>query len=146
MGLFNFVKNAGKSLFGGKADAAEPTVDALQSELKELGLDASGVELKIDGDKVVVGGKAVDAETKEKIILAVGNVEGVGAVETTDDADTAEAVFHTVVKGDTLSAIAKKTLGNANLYNQVFEANKPMLTHPDKIYPGQVLRIPGGKA
>ncbi len=146
MGLFNFVKNAGKSLFGGKADAAEPTVDALQSELKELGLDASGVELKIDGDKVVVGGKAVDAETKEKIILAVGNVEGVGAVETTDDADTAEAVFHTVVKGDTLSAIAKKTLGNANLYNQIFEANKPMLTHPDKIYPGQVLRIPGGKA
>jgi len=146
MGLFNFVKNAGKSLFGGKADAAEPTVDALQSELKELGLDASGVELKIDGDKVVVGGKAVDAETKEKIILAVGNVEGVGAVETTDDADTAEAVFHTVVNGDTLSAIAKKTLGNANLYNQIFEANKPMLTHPDKIYPGQVLRIPGGKA
>lgn len=109
-------------------------------------MDASGVELKIDGDKVVVGGKAVDAETKEKIILAVGNVEGVGAVETTDDADTAEAVFHTVVKGDTLSAIAKKTLGNANLYNQIFEANKPMLTHPDKIYPGQVLRIPGGKA
>ena len=106
----------------------------------------SGVELKIYGDKVVVGGKAVDAETKEKIILAVGNVEGVGAVETTDDADTAEAVFHTVVKGDTLSAIAKKTLGNANLYNQIFEANKPMLTHPDKIYPGQVLRIPGGKA
>lgn len=146
MGLFNFVKNAGKSLFGGKADAAEPSVDALQSELKELGLDASGVELKIDGDKVVVGGKAVDAETKEKIILAVGNVEGVGAVETTDDADTAAAVFHTVVKGDTLSAIAKKTLGNANLYNQIFEANKPMLTHPDKIYPGQVLRIPGGKA
>jgi len=146
MGLFSFVKNAGKSLFGGKADAAEPSVDALQSELKELGLDASGVELKIDGDKVVVGGKAVDAETKEKIILAVGNVEGVGAVETTDDADTAEAVFHTVVKGDTLSAIAKKTLGNANLYNQIFEANKPMLTHPDKIYPGQVLRIPGGKA
>ena len=142
MGLFNFVKNAGKSLFGGKADAAEPSVDALQSELKELGLDASGVELKIDGDKVVVGGKAVDAETKEKIILAVGNVEGVGAVETTDDADTAEAVFHTVVKGDTLSAIAKKTLGNANLYNQMFEANKPMLSHPDKIYPGQVLRIP----
>ena len=145
MGLFNFVKNAGKSLFGGKADAAEPTVDALQTELKDLGLDASGVELKIEGDKVVVGGKAVDAETKEKIILAVGNVEGVGAVETTDDADTAEAVFHTVVKGDTLSAIAKKTLGNANLYNQIFEANKPMLTHPDKIYPGQVLRIPGGK-
>ena len=59
-----------------------------------------------------------------------------------DDGDTADAVFHTVVKGDTLSAIAKKTLGNANRYPEIFEANKPMLTHPDKIYPGQVLRIP----
>ena len=56
------------------------------------------------------------------------------------------AATHTVVKGDTLSAIAKKTLGNANRYMEIFEANKPMLVHPDKIYPGQTLRIPGGKA
>ena len=147
MGLWNFVKDAGKSLFGSKAEAAEaPKEDLLKAELKDLGLDASGVELKVEGDKVIVGGKAVDAETKEKIILAVGNVDGVAAVETEDDADTGDAVFHTVVKGDTLSAIAKKTLGNANRYPEIFEANKPMLTHPDKIYPGQVLRIPGGKA
>ena len=45
-------------------------------------------------------------------------------------------------KGDTLSAISKATLGNANRYNEIFEANRPMLSHPDKIYPGQVLRIP----
>ena len=147
MGLWNFVKDAGKSLFGSKAEAAEaPKEDVLKAELKDLGLDASGVELKVEGDKVIVGGKAVDAETKDKIILAVGNVDGVAAVETEDDADTGDAVFHTVVKGDTLSAIAKKTLGNANRYPEIFEANKPMLTHPDKIYPGQVLRIPGGKA
>ena len=54
----------------------------------------------------------------------------------------AEARFVTVKKGDTLSAIAKAEYGNANLYNKIFEANKPMLSHPDKIYPGQVLRIP----
>lgn len=147
MGLWNFVKDAGKSLFGGKAEAAEvPKEEALHEELKDLGLDAKGVELKVEGDKVVVSGKAVDAETKEKIILAVGNVGGVAAVETTEDDDMANAVFHTVEKGDTLSAIAKKTLGNANRYMEIFEANKPMLKHPDKIYPGQVLRIPGGKA
>lgn len=147
MGLWNFVKDAGKSLFGSKAEAGEaPKEEVLKAELKELGLDASGVDLKVEGDKVVVSGKAIDAETKEKIILAVGNVGGVAAVETEDDADTQDAVFHTVVKGDTLSAIAKKTLGNANRYMEIFEANKPMLTHPDKIYPGQVLRIPGGKA
>ena len=137
MGMWSFVKDAGKSLFGSKAEAAEaPKEDVLRHELKELGLDA----------KVVVSGKAVDAETKEKIILAVGNVSGVASVETDADEDTADAVFHTVVKGDTLSAIAKKTLGNANRYPEIFEANKPMLSHPDKIYPGQVLRIPGGKA
>ncbi|WBL32781.1 peptidoglycan-binding protein LysM [Sinirhodobacter sp. HNIBRBA609] len=147
MGLWNFVKDAGKSLFGSKAEAAEaPKEDVLRAELKDLGLDATGVDLKVEGDKVVVSGKAIDAETKEKIILAVGNVDGVAAVETEEDADTLNAVFHTVVKGDTLSAIAKKTLGSANRYMEIFEANKPMLTHPDKIYPGQVLRIPGGNA
>ncbi|MBW0157034.1 peptidoglycan-binding protein LysM [Sedimentimonas flavescens] len=147
MGLWNFVKDAGKSLFGSKAEAAEaPKEDVLRAELKDLGLDATGVDLKVEGDKVVVSGKAIDAETKEKIILAVGNVDGVAAVETEEDADTLDAVFHTVVKGDTLSAIAKKTLGSANRYMEIFEANKPMLTHPDKIYPGQVLRIPGGNA
>ena len=53
-----------------------------------------------------------------------------------------ESVFHTVVKGDTLSAIAKKHNGDANKYQKIFEANTPMLSHPDKIIPGQVLRIP----
>ena len=53
-----------------------------------------------------------------------------------------EARFVTVKKGDTLSAIAKAEYGNANAYMKIFEANKPMLSHPDKIYPGQVLRIP----
>lgn len=147
MGLWSFVKDAGKSLFGGEAKASEaPKEDALKAELKTLGLDTTGVDLKVDGDKVTVAGKAVDAETKEKIILAVGNVDGVAKVETDHDDDTKDAVFHTVVKGDTLSAIAKKTLGDANRYKEIFEANKPMLTSPDKIYPGQVLRIPGGKA
>ncbi|MCB2129196.1 MAG: peptidoglycan-binding protein LysM [Rhodobacteraceae bacterium] len=145
MGVWSFVKDAGKKLFGvGSADAAEVHEEALQKELKDLGLDASGLDIKVSGDTVTVGGKAVSPEIKEKVILAVGNVDGVAKVETSEDADTEGAVFHTVVKGDTLSAIAKKTLGNANRYPEIFEANKPMLKHPDKIYPGQVLRIPRG--
>ena len=51
-------------------------------------------------------------------------------------------LFHTVQKGETLSAIAKHYLGSANRYREIFEANKPMLSDPDKIYPGQTLRIP----
>jgi len=141
MGLWSFVKDAGKSLFG-SAEAAEPDAGTLQKEIADLGLDASGLDITVEGDKVKVTGDAVSQEVKEKIILAVGNVEGVAEVE--DEVAGGDPVFHTVEKGDTLWAISSKTLGNGARYEEIFEANKPMLTHPDKIYPGQVLRIPQG--
>ncbi|MCP5086855.1 MAG: peptidoglycan-binding protein LysM [Rhodobacteraceae bacterium] len=138
MGLWSFVKDSGKSLFG-SAEAA-PAEEALVKEIEGLGLDATGLDISVDGDTVKVGGAAVSQEMKEKVILAVGNVEGVAAVE--DSAGGADPIFHTVEKGDTLWAVSKKALGDGNRYNEIFEANKPMLSHPDKIYPGQVLRIP----
>ena len=140
MGLWSFVKDSGKKLFGG-GDDAEVDGAALQDEIKELGLDATGMEIKVEGDKVVVSGEAVSQEMKEKVILAVGNVDGVAAVEETVPS-AGEPVFHTVEKGDTLWAISAKTLGSGTRYEEIFEANKPMLSHPDKIYPGQMLRIP----
>ncbi|AXI47523.1 peptidoglycan-binding protein LysM [Sulfitobacter sp. SK012] len=141
MGLWSFVKGAGKKVFGGDDDA-EVSGAALQDELKELGLDAEGIDITVDGDKVKVTGKAVSQEMKEKVILAVGNVEGVASVEDDVAGGEGEPVFHTVEKGDTLWAISAKTLGNGARYEEIFEANKPMLSHPDKIYPGQMLRIP----
>lgn len=141
MGLWNFVKQAGSSWFGGKAAAdTVPDAAAIKAEMEKIGLDTKGVDLEIQGDKVVVSGKAVTAEMKEKIILAAGNVEGIAQVEA--DADGPAPRFHVVKKGDTLSEIAKDTLGKASRYPEIFEANRPMLTHPDKIYPGQTLRIP----
>ncbi len=53
-----------------------------------------------------------------------------------------ESAYREVKSGDTLSKIAKEAYGDANAYMQIFEANKPMLSNPDKIYPGQMLRIP----
>lgn len=141
MGLWNFVKDAGKSLFG-SADAAEPDADILAKEVEDLGLDATGLDISVVDGKVKVSGDAVSQEMKEKVILAVGNVEGVAEVE--DEIGGDDPVFHTVKKGDTLWAISAKALGNGARYQEIFEANKPMLTHPDKIYPGQVLRIPQG--
>jgi nucleoid-associated protein YgaU len=141
MGLWSFVKDAGSSLFGSKAEAATlPQAEAVKADMEKMGLDTKGVEIKVDGDKVTVEGRAVSPEMKEKIILAAGNIQGVATVEA--DSDAAEPVFYTVKKGDTLSAIAQHTLGKASLYPSIFEANKPMLSHPDKIYPGQMLRIP----
>ncbi len=73
-----------------------------------------------------------------------GNVDRVAAVNDmlTVSAPQPESQWHTVVSGDNLSRIAKKFYGDANKYPVIFEANKPMLSHPDKIYPGQMLRIP----
>ena len=142
MRLWSFAKDAGKKLFGG--DDAEPSVDELKKEVADLGLEAEGLDIQVEGDKVRVAGVgAVSPSIREKIILAVGNVTGIGAVET-DEADDGDAapVFHTVEKGDTLWAVAEKAMGNGSKYIAIFEANKPMLSHPDKIYPGQVLRIP----
>jgi nucleoid-associated protein YgaU len=149
MGLWNFVKSAGKKIGIGSAEAAEAppeeSAEALSKELKELGLAASGLKIEVDGDKVKLTGKAASQEEKEKVILAVGNVEGIAAVE--EEVETPEPpkepVFHTVAKGDNLWKIAEKYLGNGSRYPEIFEANKPMLSDPDKIYPGQMLRIPG---
>jgi nucleoid-associated protein YgaU len=139
MGLLNFMKSAGKSLFGGGEEAA-PEAEALKKELADLGLEAEGVEISVEGDTVKLSGKAVSQDMKEKVIVAVGNVAGVASVD--DATEGAAPVLHEVKKGDTLWAIAAKTLGNGARYPEIFEANKPMLSHPDKIYPGQMLRIP----
>lgn len=140
MGLFKFIRDAGKSLFGaGEANAAE----AIEKEVKDLGLDGD-IKVEVDGETVKISGDVPDQETKEKIILAAGNVEGIAEVEDDMSAKAGgdEASFHTVEKGDTLWAVATKAYGDGSKYPVIFEANKPMLSDPDKIYPGQVLRIP----
>lgn len=142
-GLIPFAKAAGRGL--GKILKGREAKQALEKEVDDLGLDKTGVEIDVDDEgKVTVSGEAVSQEMKEKIILAVGNVEGVGGVEDKAGAGVGgrESRFHTVVSGDSLSAISKTYYGTWKLYPEIFEANKPMLSHPDKIYPGQVLRIP----
>jgi nucleoid-associated protein YgaU len=93
---------------------------------------------------VTVAGTVTDHATKEKVVLCCGNVSGVGAVNDmlVVDAPEPESQWHTVVSGDNLSKIAKAYYNDPNKYPVIFEANKPMLKHPDKIYPGQLLRIP----
>jgi len=155
MSFWDFVKSAGRLLGPGHAEAATqdeskpapppPSADAIKQEFQRLGLNASQIQVDVEGDTVHLKGNAPDAETHEKLVLAAGNVAGIAKVG--DDLATAaggsgQSKFHTVVKGDTLSAIAQKHLGNASKYQAIFEANRPMLSDPNKIYPGQVLRIP----
>jgi len=157
MGLFSFIKEAGEKLFGGKeAQAATPgaaaedlNAKAAQAIATYINTQNLGVtDLKVSYDaaqgKVTVHGVAPTQTAKEKVTLCCGNVSSVTSVDNQMSVTNPEpeAQYHDVVRGDTLSAIAKKYYGDANKYPAIFEANKPMLGHPDKIYPGQKLRIP----
>lgn len=164
MGMFSFIKDAGEKLFGkGEAKAAEEVAkadpspvnleaankaaaDAIADYVGAFGFEVDNLQIAFDAASATatVRGNAQNQEVKEKVLLCCGNVAGVQSVE--DKLGVIEAtvapVFHTVVSGDSLSKIAKAHYGNAMDYPKIFEANKPMLSHPDKIYPGQVLRIP----
>jgi len=164
MGFFSFIKDAGEKLLGaGEAKAATTTAKAdptpvnleaanlaaataILDYITKMNLTADGLAVKFDAakDEVTLYGDAATQEDKEKILLCCGNVAGVGTV--TDEMTVKEPaetpVFYTVVKGDNLSKISKEHYGTPNQYMKIFEANKPMLGHPDKIYPGQSLRIP----
>ncbi len=164
MGIISFIKEAGEKLFGDKeidAAAASATTDSAKANLAQLNTGAAkaiatyidmqklgltGLVVTFDGASrtATLRGTAPTQEASEKAALCCGNVTGVTSVDNqlavTEAA--AESKFHDVVRGDTLSAIAKTYYGNAGKYLAIFEANKPMLSDPDKIYQGQKLRIP----
>ncbi|TVZ56268.1 BON domain-containing protein [Lutibacter sp. Hel_I_33_5] len=152
MGIFSFIKNAGAKVFGiGKTTEEENAEKSasLRNAVNDLGLVVTDLGIIVEDDAVTVSGEAADLATKEKVVLVVGNTDGVASVddnmtvaEVEEIDEAAMAQFHTVVSGDTLGKIAKEYYGNPMKYPEIFEANKPMLSHPDKIYPGQVLRIP----
>jgi nucleoid-associated protein YgaU len=165
MSIISFVKEAGEKLFGGgkakeamaqaaaaPADQAavkaanDAAGDAILGYINSQGLSATGLTVTFDGttQTVSVFGVAPDQVTKEKIVLCCGNVAGVAKVNDMMSVDQSapEATYYTVVAGDNLSKISKANYGDPNKYMKIFEANKPMLSNPDRIYPGQVLRIP----
>jgi len=164
MSLITFIKEAGEKLFGkGEAKAAQEAAereasaanierlnkaagDAIETYITAMNLKVDGLDVAFDGatGTVTVSGVAADQATKEKVVLCCGNVEKVATVNDMMTVATPadESKYYTVVKGDNLSKISKQFYGDPNKYPKIFEANKPMLTHPDKIYPGQLLRIP----
>lgn len=165
MGLLSFVKEAGQKLFnlGSKdASAAAPSAaaptqadvaalndtaaNAILTYIRTQNLPVENLSVRFDGATATatVSGQAQDQATKEKVVLCCGNIHSVEHVndQLTVASASPEAKYYTVVGGDTLSKISKQMYGDANKYNAIFEANKPMLSSPDKIYPGQMLRIP----
>ena len=147
MGLFSFIKNAGAKVFGiGKTTKEEALNKAnmLAVAVEKLGFEVVDLNIEVEEDTAIVWGEADSQETREKVVLVLGNTEGIASVDDrmTVAVEEPQAQFHTVVSGDSLSKIAKEFYGDAMKYPVIFEANKPMLKSPDLIYPGQVLRIP----
>lgn len=143
MGLFSFFKNSGEKTIDNSADNTA-NAKKLMTKVQDYGFKVTDLDVEVAGDTAKVWGVAADQATREKVLLALGNTQGIANVE--DKMTTAvpqpEAKFHTVQSGESLSLIAKKYYGNPMKYTVIFEANKPLLTNPDKIYPGQSLRIP----
>jgi len=147
MGIFDFLKDVGEKLTG-REDTKEVDGAAMETAIArhvtELGLEPEAFRVSYADGTATLHGTVATQAAKERIILAAGNVNGVSRI---DDrlmvkAPAPEATFYTVKSGDTLSKIARQHYGDAGRYPEIFEANKPMLKDPDKIYPGQVLRIP----
>ncbi|MBN1153554.1 peptidoglycan-binding protein LysM [candidate division KSB1 bacterium] len=142
MGMFDFLKDVGTSLFGGGKNEAEEIKKLLE---KDLSGRIENLEVAFDDGVVTLSGKCDSDATREKAILLAGNVKGVERVDDqnlTAPAPEEETEFYTVKRGDSLSKIAKFYYGNAMKYPVIFEANREVIKDPDLIYPGQVLRIP----
>ncbi|EKN46164.1 MULTISPECIES: peptidoglycan-binding protein LysM [Pseudomonas syringae group] len=147
MSIWSFVKEAGEKILDAITPGNANADEVLKDHISKVGLGNPNIQTEVDGGTVIVKGEVASQEEKEKILVTLGNIEG---VEKVDDQMTVassapaatESRFYEVKKGDTLSAISKAMYGDANKYQKIFDANKPMLKDVNKIYPGQKLRIP----
>ena len=148
MGLFDFIRNLGKSVPAGNEgeEIRKNIVTLLADQVENL-------TVAFDKGLVTLAGLAATQAAKEKAVLLAGNIKG---VEKVDDgkltvkpkpievAADPEPVFtfYTIQSGDSLSKIAAKYYGKATLWPKLFEANREVIQNPDLIYPGQVIRVP----
>ncbi len=146
MGLMDFVKDVGRQIFDSDAEAADNIKQHL--EIKTTGI--SNLDVKFDDGVATICGDCDSQATKDIAVLIVGNVKGVEKIDAdgltvpAPEPERAEktAEFYTIISGDTLGAIAKHYYGKASEYTRIFEANREIISDPNKIYPGQTIRIP----
>ena len=144
MGLFDFAADIGKKLF--KTEDAE-AAEWVKKEIEHNDPGVTNLTVEMDGETCVITGECESAAAKEKTILIAGNSYGISAVNADgliapEPIAEEEDQYYVIEKGDTLWGIAAKTMGNGAKYTEIFEANKEVIQDPDKIFPGQKIRIP----
>lgn len=141
MGLFDFARNIGNKLFGSEDEAPEK----IKGHIEEENPGVSNLEVSVKDGVATLSGQAESAEAMQKAVLMAGNVKGISEVHAdglTAPAPVQEVQYYEIQSGDSLSAIAKKYYGKASDYPRIFEANREVIKDPDRIYPGQKIRIP----
>ena len=151
MSFLDFARDVGSKIFARDEEAARNIKQHLEASLT----DASKIECSYDDGVVTLSGQCANQKTKELAILIAGNVKGVervvaerlipappppAAEKKPEPVETVE--YYEIKSGDTLSAIAKRFYGKASAYTKIFEANREVIKDPNKIYPGQKIRIP----
>jgi nucleoid-associated protein YgaU len=145
MGLFDFARDVGRQLFDTDAEAADNIKQHLEIKLSGI----RNVDVKFDDGVATICGDCDNERIREQAILIAGNVKGVqnvvadGLKAPPQPPEKKEKVeYYEIASGDTLGGIAKQFYGNASKYTRIFEANRGVISDPNKIYPGQKIRIP----
>jgi nucleoid-associated protein YgaU len=145
MGLLDFAKDVGRKLFDSDAEAADNIKEHLDIKLSGI----KNLEVSYDDGVATLCGECMNEATRDAAVLIAGDVKGVEKIIADDlvypeppPEEKEQVEFYEIVSGDTLGAIAKRFYGKASAYTRIHEANKELIPDPNKIYPGQKIRIP----
>ena len=144
MGFFDFIKEAGAKILG-KGDDNDNVKSYLNKNSKTMPIE--NLEVVVDGETVTIKGHAKNAEDRAKAALIAGNIEGVTKVNfedvtVEDDSIELQDLYYEIQKGDTLWKVADIYYKDGSRYPEIVEANLEVIKDADKIYPGQMIRIP----
>ena len=143
MGFFDFFKDAGKKLLG-HGDDNEAVKKEIEQHQQTMPIE--GLDVVVDGDTVVLKGTATSAADRAKAALIAGNIEGISKVDAEGvelaDPTPISDLYYEIQKGDTLWKVAEIYYKDGSRYPEIVEANLEVIKDADKIYPGQMIRIP----
>ena len=145
MGLLDFAKDVGRQLFDTDKEAADNIKQHLDIKLTGV----KNLDVAFDDGVATICGDCVNEATRNSAVLLAGDVKGVEKVVADGltfpepkEEEKEKVEYYEIVSGDTLGGIAKRFYGKASQYTRIHAANKELIPDPNKIYPGQKIKIP----